>query len=164
MSASFQTTMNYQPGNLQAGDFASNNPRANVLAGPGGLVAGTGGVTVATFGWVQTDGKTVLNAGTTAPSGFISRQDMQAVITVYGAGYGNTIPAGFQVTLYNKGDFGVETTTAATVGQKIFASTTTGAVQTGAAGATISGYVETPFYVASAGAANTVIKMSSTAV
>ncbi len=161
---SFQTTINYQPGTAVAGDFASNNPRATVLAGPGGLVAGTGGLTVATFAWVQSDGVTVLNVGSTAPSGFISRQDMQAIISTYGAEAGSTIPAGFGVTLYNKGDFFVTTGTAATVGQKIFASTTTGAIETGAAGATISGYIETDFYVASAGAANSLIKMSSTAI
>lgn len=164
MTVSFQTTLNYQPGNAVAGDFASNNPRATVLAGPGGLVAGTGGVTVGTFAWLQSDGVTVLNAGTGAPSGFISRQDMEAIITTYGQGYGNTIPAGFMVTLYNWGDFWVTTTTTATIGQKIFASTTTGAIQTGAAGATIAGYAETPFYVASAGAANALIKMSAVAV
>ena len=42
---------------------------------------------------------------------------------------------------------------AATVGQKIFAKLSDGSVTTGAAGATISGYVETKFVVGSAAAA-----------
>lgn len=160
----FQTTLNYQPGNAVAGDFASNNPRSNVLAGPGGLVAGTGGVVVATFGWVQTDGVTVLNSGTTAPSGFVSRQDMEAVIATYLAEFGNTIPAGFQVTLYNGGDFWVSTTTAAVVGNTVYANETTGVVACAAAGSPPIGFIATGFIVASTAAANTLVKISSKAV
>jgi len=160
----FQTTLNYQPGNAVAGDFASNNPRSNVLAGPGGLVAGTGGLTIATFGWVQTDGITVLNSGTTAPSGFVSRQDMEAVIATYLAEYGNTIPAGFQVTLYNAGDFWATTTTAAVPGDVVYADLTTGAIQTGPAGTVPTGYIATNFVAASTAAANTLVKISSRAV
>lgn len=164
MSASFQTAINYQPGAAVAGDFASNNPRSNVLAGPGGLVAGAGGVTIGAFCWVQADSITVLNSGATAPSGLIGRADMRGIITDYGAGYGFTIPQGYEVTAYNGGDFWVETTTAATVGQSVFASTTTGQIATGAAGATIAGFVQTIFVVASAGVANGLIKISSAAI
>lgn len=137
----FQTTINYQPGAAVAGDFASNNPRANVLAGPGGLVVGTGGLNIATFGWVQSDGITVLNSqltGLVAPSGYVSRQDMQAIISAYLAEYGNTIPAGFGCTLYNAGDFWATTTTSATVNQKVFASLLNGTIATAATGSTIS--------------------------
>lgn len=164
MSGSFQTAVQYQPGNAVAGDFASNNPRATVLAGPNGLVAGTGGVNIGTFAWVQADGATVINSGTAAPSGFVDRPDNYALVLTYGANPSFNVPAGFGVTLMNAGDFWAETTTVATVGQKVFASTTTGAIQTGAAGATITGYVETSFYVASAAAANALMKISSRAV
>ena len=139
MSQSFQTSVNYQPGNAVAGDFASNNPRSVVLAGPGGLVAGTGGLNIATFGWVQSDGVTVLNNGQGAPSGFASRQDMNALITTYGAGYGVNVPAGFGVTLYNGGDFFAKTLNAATVGQSVFASYVGGNIECAAAGVTIAG-------------------------
>lgn len=168
MSASFQTAVNFQPGNAVAGDFASNNPRATVLAGPGGLVAGSSGITIAAFAWVtaDSDGNYTLaaNTGSGAPTGFVNRADNIGVITTFGDGYGFNVPAGYQITLYNAGDFWVETGTAATVGQKVFASTTDGTVHTAAAGATVTGYVETPFYVASPGAANSLIKMSALAV
>ncbi len=163
-TASFQTAINYQPGNAVAGDFASNNPRSTVLAGPGGLVAGTGGLNVGTFGWVQTDGVTVLATGTTGTIGFVARQDMEALIAVYLDGSGNNIPAGMQVTLYNGGDFFCTTTTTATVGQAVFVSQTTGAIQTGTAGSPPSGYSQTAFVVASAAAANTLMKISSASV
>ncbi len=162
MSGSFQTATNYQPGNAVAGDFASNNPRSVVLAGPGGLVAGTGGVNVGTFGWVQSDGITVLATGTTTPSGFVSRQDMQAIIATYGASFGTNIPAGFGVTLYNGGDFFAFTTTAATAGQTVYVSQTTGAIQVAASLPT--GYVATNFVAATSASANTLVKISSKAV
>jgi hypothetical protein len=160
----FQTAVNFQPGNAVAGDFASNNPRASVLAGPNGLVAGTGGINIGTFGWVQADGVTVLNSGTVAPSGFVDRPNNYSITTAYGGAPTFAVPEGFGVTLMNAGDFWAETTTAATIGQAIFASTTTGAIQTGTAGAVITGYVQTNFYVASAAAANTLVKISSRGV
>lgn len=162
MSQSFQTSTNYQPGNGVAGDFASNNPRSTVLAGPGGLVAGAGGVTVGTFGWVQADGITVLATGTTTPNGFVSRQDMQAIIATYGAGYGNNIPQGFGVTLYNGGDFFAYTTTAAVAGQTVYVSQTTGAIEVAAS--LPSGYVATNFIAGNAALANSLVKISSKAL
>lgn len=102
----FQKTVNLTPAPAVAGDFASSNPRATVLAGPGGLVAGLGGVTVGKFAWVAADGVTVLSRGTKAiaPSGFVHREQ-QALIQVYLAESGMNIPQGFPVTLHNKGDF-----------------------------------------------------------
>ena len=102
----FQKTVNLTPAPAVAGDFASSNPRATVLAGPGGLVAGLGGVTVGKFAWVDTDGVTVLSHGTAAksPSGFVHREQ-QALIQTYLAESGMNIPQGFPVTLHNQGDF-----------------------------------------------------------
>lgn len=102
----FQKTVNLTPAPAVAGDFASSNPRATVLAGPGGLVAGLGGVTVGKFAWVAVDGVTVLSHGTkaTAPSGFVHREQ-QALIQTYLAESGMNIPQGFPVTLHNEGDF-----------------------------------------------------------
>ena len=45
----FQSVVNVQPAPAIAGDFASANPRWNVLAGPGVLVCGAAGVTVGRF-------------------------------------------------------------------------------------------------------------------
>lgn len=144
------------------GDFASINPRSAVIAGEAGLVAGAGGVTVAAFGWIQADGRTVLNApasGTPAPDGFIHREQ-QALITTYLAEYSMTIQAGFGMGMMRSGDYYVLSATAAVKGNKVFASTTTGAITYGAAGATIAGYVETDFIVTVAAAANTLAVMT----
>ena len=141
----FQSSVNLQQAAAVAGDFASANPRASVVAHEGGLVAGTGGVTVGNFAWAT--GNTVLNSGTGAPTGFVHREQGSALITTYLAETGNLIPAGFAMNLMRTGDYWVAVTvTTATVGQKAFAKLTDGTVQFAAAGATVSGYVETPFF------------------
>ena len=145
----FQKQVNLTPAPAAAGDFASSNPRASVLAGPNGLVAGVGGVTVGRFAWVQDDGITVLNHGVhpKAPSGFVHREQ-QAIISTYLAESSNVVPIGFPVTLHNGGDFfaAVTGSTAATVGAAVYAtyadgnltigSAATGAVVTAAMGST----------------------------
>ena len=102
----FQKQVNLTPAPAVAGDFASSNPRATVLAGPGGLVAGTGGVTVGKFAWVKPDGVTVQSYGTAAkaPSGFVHREQ-QALITNYLGESSMVIPVGLPVVLHNEGDF-----------------------------------------------------------
>lgn len=154
----FQTQVNQYPAPAVAGDFASANPRAAVLAGEGQFVAGSGGATVGLFAWAASG--LVTNAGSGAPTGFIHR-DMEALITTFLAEDSMVIPEGLPVTLFSAGDFWVKTGTVATVGQKVFASNTTGGVQTGAAGATIAGYTETPWHVDSAGAVGELIQIST---
>jgi hypothetical protein len=107
----FQTTVGVQPAPAVAGDFASANPRWNVLAGPGGLVAGVAGVTVGRFAWLsssaidQDNAPTILNSFGSGPvAGFIGRHQ-QALITDYLADSGMRIPKGFGVTAYSGGDF-----------------------------------------------------------
>lgn len=141
------------------GDFASTNPNASVVAWDGTFVAGTGGVTQARFAWADGNGL-VTNAGSGVPTGFV-RRDASAVITQWLSEYSSVIPQGYQVTLMAAGDYWVRTGTNATIGQKVFASLTTGQIQTGAAGATISGYVETNFIVATTASAGQLIKMST---
>ncbi|HIC9070647.1 TPA: phage cement protein, partial [Klebsiella michiganensis] len=51
--------------------------------------------------------------------------------------------------------------TAATRGQKVFASLTTGEVQVAAAGATVAGFIETAFYAASDCDAGELVKIST---
>ncbi len=146
----FQTQVNAQQAPACAGDFASGNPRAAVVSPEGGFVAGTGGITVATFAWAQSDG-TLLNSDASAkPTGFVHREQ-QALITTYLAESGNNIPAGFAVTLMRTGDYYFKANTnAAVVGQKVFAKLSDGTTRTGAAGATIAGYIETDFVVSRA--------------
>lgn len=141
----FQKTVNLNNPLAVAGDFASANPRASVLAGEGAFVAGAGGVTVGKFAWVQPDGRTVLNSGAAGilPDGFVHR-DQQALITVYLGEASMVIPAGFPVTLHNEGDFRatVSGATAATRGAAVSAVSATGDIVIGAPAA---GQVATNF-------------------
>ena len=156
--AGFQNAINQYPAPGVEGGFASTNPHATFTAGEAALVAGTNGLTVGRFAWAVDN--VASNAGTGAPSGFVNR-DGQASITTWLGQASNLIQPGREVTLMVAGDFWARTSTAATRGQKIFASLTTGQVQTGAAGATISGYVETPFKAGSACEANELVKIST---
>ena len=149
----FPTSVNQFLAPAVAGDFASTNPRNSVIAGPGGLVAGTGGVTCGAFCWQAASAATVayvslsstaLNTvlGSTsqgAPTGFVARTPMAALITTYLAETSFVIPAGFAVTAYNEGDFWALTPAACTIGQKVFASLVNGSIYPGTAGGTIAG-------------------------
>ena len=127
----FQKQVNLTPAPAVAGDFASSNPRATVLAGPGGLVAGALGVTVGKFAWVDDDGSTVQSFGTAtkAPQGFVHREQ-QALIQVYLAESSMNIPQGFPVVLHNEGDFWAKLAgdNAATIGAAIYADYSNGDV------------------------------------
>lgn len=104
----FQNKVNSFPAPAVAGDFASANPRATTLAGPGALVAGPAGVSVGKFAWIAPDTRTVSNfaSAPNAPDGFVHREQ-QALITVYLQDASNVIPEGFPVTLHSAGDFWV---------------------------------------------------------
>ena len=156
--AGFQSVINQYPAPGVEGGFASTNPHATFLAGEGALVAGDDGLTVGRFAWAVNG--VASNAGTGAPSGFVHR-DGQASITVWLAEASMLIQPGREATLMVAGDFWARTSTAATRGQKIFASLTTGQVQTGTAGATIAGYVETAFTAGSACDAGELVKIST---
>jgi len=141
----FQTQVNAQQAPAVAGDFASSNPRASVVAPEGGFVAGAAGVTVGRFAWVQSDGKTVLNTGTGKPDGFVHREQ-QAFITAYLGEASNVVPVGQPVTLMRTGDyFATATGNAAVKGEKAFAKLADGTVEFDAAGATVAGFIETDF-------------------
>lgn len=157
----FQTQVNLTPAPAVAGDFASSNPRASVVSPEGGFVAGAAGCTVGRFAWIQSDGRTILNTGTGAPDGFVHR-DMQALITAYLGEASNVIPVGFPVVLHRSGDFyATNTVAASTRGQKAFAKLADGTMQPAAAGATVSGFVETPFAIGRAAAAGELTVISA---
>lgn len=128
----FQTQVNITPAPAVEGDFASANPRASVVAGPGALVAGADGVTVGRFAWADANG-VVSNSGAGVPTGFVHR-DMQALITEWLGEASMVIPQGLMVTLHNQGDFWARTSTAAVIGQKVYANFATGAISTGPTG------------------------------
>jgi hypothetical protein len=170
----FQTQVYVQPSPAVDGDFASANPRASVLAGPGSLVAGPEGVTVGRFAWATSNGEEninsgevdfynlVANTGTGAPTGFVHREQ-QALITQWLAEATLLIPGGFPVTLHSAGDFWTRNAggAATTAGQKVFAKLTDGSAVPGAAGASVAGAVETKWFVMSAAAPGELMKIST---
>ena len=136
----FQTSVNQQPAPAVAGDFASNNPRSSVLAGPGGLVAAAAGCIVGRFAWVDPSRTYAGNTGAGAPNGFVGNNH-NALITTYLGSTSLTIPQGFMVTLFDAGDFWIKNdgTTEVVPGQKAFAQNDSGKAQFAAAGSTITG-------------------------
>lgn len=139
----FQTQVNTVPAPGVEGDFASTNPRAVVLAGPGGLVAGALGLVAARFAWlsyvaVDANGAPSVanNFGAGIPAGFF-RRDQQAVITDFLGTSTMRTPAGYPVTLFDAGDFWVKNngSTAAVPGMKAFADLGDGGASFAAAGA-----------------------------
>ncbi len=135
----FQTQVNYQQAPAVPGDFATTNPRATCIAGPGALVAGVGGLTVGRFAWIDPATQTLAtNAGAGQPNGFVGNHH-NALITTYLAETSMVIPAGFEVALWAYGDFWMknDSSSQTTPGEKVFASQTTGqATQVAAAGTT----------------------------
>jgi hypothetical protein len=151
----FQSQVNVMPAPAVAGDFASANPRATVLAGPGALIAGSrtpvgfiqAGVVVGRFAWAspataqdavsgETQGLvTVNNTGAGAPTGFMHREQ-QGLITVFLGEATQLVPVGLPVTLHNMGDFWARNAGANTsaIGDTIYALNATGQAVPGAAG------------------------------
>lgn len=161
----FPNSVQTRPAIGVAGDFASYNPHASVNALEGELIAGTAGLTAGRFAW--RDGSNPLrlnNSGSGAPIGFIGRH-WEATITVFLAEFGGVggILPGRNATAYKAGDFFAlnEGAGAATIGMKAYAELTTGRVQFAATGASISGWVETKWFAATAGAAGEVVVISN---
>ena len=151
----FQKQVNLTPAPAVAGDFASSNPRATVLAGPGGLVAGVGGVTVGKFAWVAPDGVTVYSHGTkaVAPSGFVHREQ-QGLIQQYLGEASMNVPVGFPVILHNEGDFWAVNGGAGAfaVGDAVYANYADGTVaQSAATNATATGSMGATFTASGSG-------------
>lgn len=153
----FQTRINRDLPIGVEGDFASANPRASVLAGEGGLVAGPGGVIVGNFAWLLPDGKTVVSHGVGAvgPTGFVHREE-NALITEYLGVASMVIPEGFEVTLFDEGDFldKIVGGSASTYGAACYASYADGSLYIGAApaGTTATGSIGATFTATAAGA------------
>jgi hypothetical protein len=129
MSGGFQQQIYNQPAQAVAGDFGSTNPYFTYDAGPGGLVAGVGGVLVGVFAWAyppvdpNSAPTTVLNSGAGPVSGFVGRA-LQGLNTIYLSNASMLIPIGFMVTLFTGGCFWVVNngTTTSAVGNKTYAN------------------------------------------
>lgn len=138
----FQKQVNYQPAPGVLGDFATTNPRASVISGPGSIVAGAAGVSAGQFVWlsyiyVDADEAPAVanNFGSGAPAGFVGREQ-QGLIQNYLQEFSMVIPGGFPVTPYDQGDFWMlnSGTTYAQVGQKVYANFANGQTTAAAAG------------------------------
>jgi hypothetical protein len=127
----FQNSVKAQQAPAIAGDFASANPRASVLAGEGALIAGANGVTVGNFAW-SLNGVAMSNyQASPAQVGFVHRE-MNAIITVWLGQSSMTVPAGLPVTLMEAGDFWGKFAGGATIGQKVYASLADGSLSAAA--------------------------------
>lgn len=162
----FPNQINLNPPIGVEGAFASASNTHNVLASDGEFVAGPDGVIIGRFAWADYETHQATTAKpadiTNCAIGFVGRGSNAAVIYNWLAESSMVIPKSYGVTLFDRGDFFVKTTTAATIGQSVFASDTTGEIATGAAGATIAGFTEVPlFKVASIGAVGSLIKISA---
>lgn len=110
-----------------------------------------------TFVWLGTDPELDANyGGTGAPIGLVERNIVYPNYDVLSEGT-LTIAKDETLTIATRGAFYVTSTTAATVGQAVFALTTNGGVATGDTGADVAGAVETGWTVVTAGAAGETI-------
>lgn len=159
----FQQSVDIYRGVGQVGHPASTSPIIAAAGGPGAFKATTAGVTIATFVFRTTaDPKIVTNVAptsTTKPVGFI--QNLAQAIIAPGQSNSMLIRGGVEISPKVGGDFWVKSSTVATVGQKVFASTTDGTIATGAAGATVAGHVETDWYVSQGAAVGDLVIISS---
>lgn len=131
--SNFPTKVNLNQAPAVRGDFASQNPRASMLAGQGALVAPAGGLIVGNFASVlkNSTGDTVEQGFTTGNEiGFLAREE-QALISAYLAGDSLVVPQGFMVTLYTEGDFYAYFGNGANPGDTVYMDETTGAAQSG---------------------------------
>ncbi|EKN4811339.1 hypothetical protein FG434_004326 [Yersinia enterocolitica] len=157
---SFQQNVEIYSGVGQAGQPASTSPIIAAAGGPGAFQAGTNGLIMARFAWRNATNLLRLdNTGTGKPVGFV-QNNANATIG-YLQSNSMTIPAGREASPVVGGDFWAISATAATVGQKVFAVLADGTLKTDAAGATVSGAIETDWYVASPAAVGDLLIIST---
>lgn len=130
-----------------AGDRCDANDNLySVIAGPGGLVAGVGGVTIGAFAWTappvdpNETNQIAYSFGTGSPAGFVGRHQ-QGQNSTFLSFAGMTILQGYPVTLYNSGDFLVVNngTTYCQPGMKVYANFSNGLVSFAATGTPATG-------------------------
>jgi hypothetical protein len=125
----FQTFVNQQPPPAVVGDFASQNPRAVALAGPGAFRADSAApVIVGNFAWgVESTQLAYGSEQSNSVLGFVANE-LQSVITDFLGQSRLSVQAGFPVTLFTHGDFWAYVAGGVVaVGDSIFADAATGA-------------------------------------
>lgn len=131
----FQTFVNRHLAPGVVGGFASMNPRAVVLAGPGAFKADSAlPVLVGGFAWATpSDGVAYGQLKASSFLGFVANEE-QTVITDFLGVSRLAVQAGFPVTLYSHGDFWADLggTAAVAAGATIYANPESGAATTSA--------------------------------
>ena len=144
----FQKTVNINPAQGVAGDFASNNPIFSLVAGEGQLKAGEDGVKVGVFAFADLATGLVSNKHTEgARCGFVPRAQNLAIIG-YSAEASLVIPKGREITLIASGDFFAEVE-GGNVGDAIVASKADGTLKAVADASAEADGVDTGFTLAS---------------
>lgn len=144
----FQGSVNIALPKGVAGGFASANPEATVVSGPGAFVAPPSGTLVGFGVWANP--VTGIGSNYYQPSSFLGivKKAEQAVITLYLGIATQLIPGGDLVVAHDKGDFWGVFGAGGTVGQKVYVDAKTGALSAAATGGAIKG-VQTTSAVAS---------------
>jgi hypothetical protein len=146
---------------------AAGIPGSKAAAGvfdyyPQSLQAETG-LSAGSFVWPGTDpARQAKPSGAGLPLGLVERSLTYPGYDLLGEG-SLLISAGEILTIATQGAFYALSTTAAAVGQKVFAVLNSGAIKTGAAGAEIAGAVETSWRVITPGAAGEPIIIAASA-
>lgn len=172
--ANFQNQVQQFPALGVPGDKATLNP---FVYTDRNYLAGDAAVTVGNFVWDDPDnpvppnyhGSGVLQALSSGEDGVLPLGIVQRNLSYinYNILDGGTlvVPENAPLQVVVKGDMYVVSTTAATKGQAVFATLADGSIQTGTAGATVTGTVtgavETPWIVVDGGAAGELITISS---
>ena len=159
----FQQSVNTYPAGGVTGQRAGLNPVAMLLPVP---TAGEGGVTVGNAVWLDPDAPTTVIMETAQvasayppPVGIVVR-DMASTIPCEDEAT-MQISEGRPVAVAVRGDLLIAAPAAATVGQKVFANYTPGALSLGAAGGSVASSVETDWVVRSAGQTGDIIHISN---
>lgn len=122
----FQTRVNRNQPPAVAGDYASINPRAVMLAGPGIFKAPAAGVVVGRFCWADPDTGDVTQGQTSGYLlGFLHRENQAVIQTVNGEAT-MIVPQGIMISLFTQGDFWGYFAGGATPGQSVYAHTGSG--------------------------------------
>lgn len=136
---SFQQTLNRDIPRGVAGDFASTNPRQNMLAGEGALVADED-VTVGQFAFADlATGKVASTFTAGLRVGFVHRNN-QAIVPL-GEAYSMVIPTGREIALFTSGDFYAVAPAEVAVGDPVYALDAGGALSAAATDAQETGFV-----------------------
>lgn len=156
----FQQSVKEYSGVGQEGQPASNSPIISAAGGPGAFTSGDSGLKMCRFAWRNaTDPKKLDNTGTGKPVGYVMN-NANATIN-YLQSNSLTIVKGREASPVVGGDFWAKSLTVASIGQKVFAVLADGTLKTGAAGATITGAIETEWYVASPAAIGDLLVIST---